>query len=47
MKDAWVRGTVPAQHATGDKVPLTFVIEDARGRRSTVEASAVVRPLGQ
>jgi hypothetical protein len=26
---------------------LTFEIEDAKGRRSTVEASAEVRPLGQ
>lgn len=31
----------------GDKVPLTFVIEDRNGKRSNVEAQALVRPLGQ
>ena len=31
----------------GEKVPLEFVVEDARGKRSTVAAEAVVRPLGQ
>ena len=31
----------------GEKVPLSFEIEDAKGRRSTVEASAEVRPFGR
>ncbi len=31
----------------GDKVPLSFVTEDRRGRRATLEVSADVRPLGQ
>jgi copper(I)-binding protein len=31
----------------GMKVPLEFVIEDAKGKRSTVSAEAPVRPLGQ
>ncbi len=31
----------------GDTVPLTFIIEDARGKRSSVEVNAAVRPLGQ
>lgn len=31
----------------GDKVPLTFVIEDAKGKRSSLRVSAAVRPLGQ
>jgi copper(I)-binding protein len=31
----------------GDKVPLTFTIEDPRGKRSQVEVRAEVRPLGQ
>jgi len=31
----------------GTKVPLAFVIEDAKGRRSTVSTEAPVRPLGQ
>jgi hypothetical protein len=31
----------------GDTVPLVFVIEDARGKRSTLEVKAHVRPLGQ
>jgi copper(I)-binding protein len=30
---------------TGGKVPLEFVIEDAKGKRSTVAAQAEVRPL--
>jgi periplasmic copper chaperone A len=29
----------------GDKVPLSFVVQDAAGHRSTVEVQAVVRPL--
>lgn len=29
----------------GDKVPLSFVVEDASGKKTTVEAEAVVRPL--
>jgi periplasmic copper chaperone A len=33
--------------AAGDKVPLTLTIEDAKGKRSTLEVQAVVRPLGQ
>lgn len=31
----------------GDKVPLTFVVRDAKGARTSVEVSADVRPLGQ
>jgi hypothetical protein len=31
----------------GDKVPLTFTIEDAKGQRTRIEVSADVRPLGQ
>jgi hypothetical protein len=31
----------------GEKVPLGFVVEDAAGRRTTIEAQAVVRPLAQ
>ncbi len=31
----------------GDKVPLTFTIEDPRGKRTQVEVQAEVRPLGQ
>lgn len=31
----------------GDTVPLTFIIEDARGKRTSVEVKASVRPLGQ
>ena len=30
---------------TGGKVPLEFVIEDAKGKRSTVAAQAEVRPI--
>ena len=33
--------------AAGDAVPLTFTIEDAKGKRTTVEVKAAVRPLGQ
>lgn len=31
----------------GDTVPLTFIVEDARGKRTSVEVRAPVRPLGQ
>jgi copper(I)-binding protein len=31
----------------GDKVALTFTIEDVKGQRTRVEVSADVRPLGQ
>ncbi len=31
----------------GDTVPLTLIIEDARGKRTSVEVKASVRPLGQ
>ena len=31
----------------GTKVPLAFVVEDAKGRRSKVKTEASVRPLGQ
>ena len=31
----------------GTKVPLEFVVQDAKGKRSTVRAEATVRPLGQ
>ena len=31
----------------GAKVPLTLTIEDRQGKRSRVEVSAAVRPLGQ
>ena len=31
----------------GTKVPLEFVVEDAKGRRSTVSTEAPVRPLGR
>ena len=31
----------------GEQVPLAFVVEDAAGHRTTVEARAVVRPLAQ
>jgi copper(I)-binding protein len=30
-----------------DTVPLTFTIEDARGKRTTLEVKAFVRPLGK
>ena len=33
--------------AAGDKVPLTFTIEDRSGKRTTLEVKAEVRPLGQ
>ena len=31
----------------GTKVPLEFVVEDAKGKRSTIATQAAVRPLGQ
>jgi copper(I)-binding protein len=31
----------------GDKVPLSFVVEDGGGRRSTVETTAVVRSINR
>ena len=31
----------------GDEVPLTFTIEDARGKRTTLAVKAAVRPLGK
>ena len=31
----------------GSRVPLEFVVEDAKGKRSTVSTEAAVRPLGQ
>ncbi len=33
--------------AAGDVVPLTFTVEDASGRRTTIEVKAEVRPLGR
>ena len=33
--------------AAGESVPLTFTIEDARGKRTTLEVKAPVRPLGR
>ncbi len=33
--------------AEGDQVPLTFTIEDAKGKRSQIELRAPVRPLGK
>jgi copper(I)-binding protein len=33
--------------AEGDEVPLVFTIVDARGKRSTLEVKASVRPLGR
>ena len=33
--------------AKGDTVPITLTVEDAKGRRSTLEVRAPVRPLGQ
>jgi hypothetical protein len=33
--------------AEGDTVPLTFTIEDSRGKRTTLEVKASVRPLGK
>jgi len=35
------------QIKAGQKVPLTFVVEDAKGKRENVEVEATVRPLGQ
>lgn len=31
----------------GESVPITFTVEDAKGRRSTVAVEAAVRPLGR
>jgi copper(I)-binding protein len=33
--------------SAGDKVPITLVVEDRAGTRSTVEVLAAVRPLGR
>jgi copper(I)-binding protein len=33
--------------AAGDKVPLVFMVEDAAGKRTTLEVAADVRPLGR
>ena len=33
--------------AAGDRVPLTFTIEDEGGKRTRLEVSAEVRPLGK
>jgi copper(I)-binding protein len=33
--------------AAGEQVPLTFTVEDRRGKRSRVEVRAQVRPLGR
>jgi hypothetical protein len=33
--------------AEGDRVPLTFTIEDKGGKRSRIEVDASVRPLGR
>ena len=33
--------------AAGDVVPLTFTVEDGRGKKSTFEVKAEVRPLGR
>jgi periplasmic copper chaperone A len=33
--------------AAGERVPLTFTIEDRKGRRTQVEVRAEVRPLGR
>jgi copper(I)-binding protein len=33
--------------AAGDRVPLVFTIEDGRGKRTRLEVSAEVRPLGK
>ena len=33
--------------AEGDRVPLTFTIEDKGGKRSSVQVDAAVRPLGR
>jgi copper(I)-binding protein len=35
------------QVRAGDRVPLSFEVEDAKGRRSRVQVSAEVRPLGR
>jgi len=31
--------------SAGERVPITLTFEDAKGKRSTVEVSAAVRPL--
>ena len=31
----------------GDKVPLTLIVEDGKGKRTRVEVQAAVRPLGK
>jgi copper(I)-binding protein len=33
--------------SAGESVPITFTIEDARGKRTTLEVKAPVRPLGR
>ena len=33
--------------AAGDMVPLVFTVEDSRGKRTTIEVKAEVRPLGR
>jgi copper(I)-binding protein len=33
--------------SAGDTVPITFTIEDARGKRTALEVKAPVRPLGR
>jgi copper(I)-binding protein len=38
---------LPKPLAAGGKVPLTFVVEDRKGKRSNVEVSAEVRPIGR
>ena len=38
-----LKGPVKAE----SKVPLTLTVEDAKGKRSTVQVEATVRPLGQ
>ena len=34
------------QPRAGDSFPLVFTVEDRRGKRSTLEVSATVRPIG-
>ena len=38
---------LPKPLTAGGKVPLTFVIEDRKGKRSNLEVNAEVRPLGR
>jgi periplasmic copper chaperone A len=38
---------IAAPIQAGSRVPLEFVVEDAKGKRSTVSTLAPVRPLGQ